>query len=118
MIISPPFLRARTSSQTDEEWVSSMMPFDSKRGYPVSTNQARHGGIHIKHTDHAGTPEQVRAVADGTVFSVRQPSLQKRDLLPFNYNGPTDCGYVVLRHETELAAMRMAKLSTGRCICT
>ncbi|MBB6116597.1 hypothetical protein F4826_003539 [Rahnella inusitata] len=110
MIISPPFLRAKMSSQLDEEWVINMMPVDPKRGYPISNNQAWHGGIHIKHTDHTGTPEQVRAIADGTVFSIRQPSLQKRDLLPFNYNGPTDCGYVLIKHETEIGSDECGKV--------
>ncbi|WP_016595289.1 M23 family metallopeptidase, partial [Yersinia pestis] len=69
------------------------------------------GGIHIKHTDHTGVPEQVRAIADGTVFSVRQPSLQKRDLLPLNYNGPTDCGYVLIKHETEIGSDEGGKVA-------
>ncbi|CNE33852.1 M23 peptidase domain-containing protein [Yersinia pseudotuberculosis] len=53
----------------------------------------------------------MRAIADGTVFSVCQPSLQKRDLLPLNYNGPTDCGYVLIKHETEIGSDEGGKVA-------
>lgn len=104
MIISPPFLRDHTDNETDADWVNRMMPADPQRGFPISATRAWHGGIHIKHTDLGGNPEMVRAIADGTLVSLRKPSLEKRDILPLNYNGPTDCGYILLKHETEIGS--------------
>lgn len=104
MIISPLFLKDKTDSEEDTSWVTRMMPVDSKRGFPLNSMRSWHGGIHMIHTDSGGTPEKIRAIADGTVHSLRQPVGDKKGIPPFNYNGATDCGYVLLKHETEIGS--------------
>ncbi|MFV8217287.1 M23 family peptidase [Enterobacter cloacae complex sp.6700776] len=100
MIISPPFLRNRTASQSDADWTGAMMPVNPDQGFPLNGAESWHRGIHITHTDRASSPEKIRAIADGVVVSFRQPSSSK-DAEPLNYLGPTDDGYVLLKHETE-----------------
>ncbi|MCK7235274.1 M23 family metallopeptidase [Enterobacter bugandensis] len=100
MIISPPFLRNRTSSQSDADWTGAMMPVNTDQGFPLNGAQSWHGGVHITHTDSGTPPEKIRAIADGVVVSFRQPSSSK-DAEPLNYLGPTDDGFVLLKHETE-----------------
>ncbi|WP_162270221.1 M23 family metallopeptidase, partial [Enterobacter bugandensis] len=107
MIISPPFLRNRTASQSDADWVEAMMPVNSRREYPLNAPESWHGGIHISHTDAGTTPEKVRAIADGTIVSFRKPSPpEKRDQFPLKYASlrGTDDGYVLLKHETEIGS--------------
>ncbi|WP_239659255.1 M23 family metallopeptidase [Enterobacter bugandensis] len=100
MIISPPFLRNRTASQSDADWTGAMMPVNTDQGFPLNGAQSWHGGVHITHTDSGTPPEKIRAIADGVVVSFRQPSSSK-DAEPLNYLGPTDDGFVLLKHETE-----------------
>ena len=103
MIISPPFLRNRTASQTDADWTGAMMPVNTDQGFPLNGAESWHGGVHITHTDEGNSPEKIRAIADGVVVSFRQPSSSK-DAEPLNYLGPTDDGYVLLKHETEIGS--------------
>ncbi|MCR6728268.1 M23 family metallopeptidase [Enterobacter cloacae] len=103
MIISPPFLRNRTASQTDADWTGAMMPVNTDQGFPLNGAESWHGGAHITHTDEGNSPEKIRAIADGVVVSFRQPSSSK-DAEPLNYRGPTDDGYVLLKHETEIGS--------------
>ncbi|WP_273902752.1 M23 family peptidase [Enterobacter hormaechei] len=100
MIISPPFLRNRTASQSDADWTGAMMPVNPDQGFPLNGAESWHGGVHITHTDEGMPNEKIRAIADGVVVSFRQPSPSK-DAEPLNYLGPTDDGYVLLKHETE-----------------
>ncbi|SAI42793.1 M23 family metallopeptidase [Enterobacter bugandensis] len=100
MIISPPFLRNRTASQSDADWTGAMMPVNTDQGFPLNGAHSWHGGVHITHTDSGTPPEKIRAIADGVVVSFRQPSSSK-DAEPLNYLGPTDDGFVLLKHETE-----------------
>lgn len=108
MIISPPFIRVINAEISDADWVESMMPIDTRRNFPVNASASWHGGIHITHVDridneHHERIEYVRAIADGVVVSFRKPSsIEKRDTFPLNYNGGTDDGYVLLKHETEI----------------
>ena len=107
MIISPPFLRERDATQSDDNWVDAMMPVSSRRGYPLNASDSWHGGIHIPHTDSGALPDKVRAIADGTVVSFRMPSKPwKRDQFPLKYSPlrGTDDGYVLLKHETEIGS--------------
>jgi hydroxyethylthiazole kinase len=104
MIISPPFLAEHSGTENDADWVDRMMPVDMQRGYPVNALRAWHGGIHLTHSDSGSKPDPLRAIADGTVASMREASLSKRDAPPFNYSGGTDSGYVLLRHETEIGS--------------
>ncbi|WP_039054731.1 M23 family metallopeptidase [Enterobacter sp. Bisph1] len=103
MIISPPFIRPRNDGESDASWVARMMPVDSRRNFPLNAHASWHGGVHITHTDTGHRPEMVRAIADGVVISFRRPSTDnKRDTFPLNYNGRTNDGYVLLRHETDI----------------
>ncbi|HEY0208546.1 MAG TPA: M23 family peptidase, partial [Acerihabitans sp.] len=51
MIISPPFLKNKSGTEQDADWVSRMMPVDPKRSFPINSRRSWHGGIHIPHTD-------------------------------------------------------------------
>ncbi|MEW7312277.1 peptidase M23 [Buttiauxella gaviniae] len=106
MIISPPFLLEQADSETDSEWVNRMMPADAQRSFPINKGQSWHGGIHL--TGSSSNP--VRCIADGKVLSLRQPDQAKRDVSPLNYNGATDYGYVLLKHETEIGSGDSGKI--------
>lgn len=106
MIISPPFLHDRSDSENDADWVNRMMSADPERGFPVNTGQSWHGGIHL--TGNAS--ETVRCIGDGEVISLRQPNQTTRNVPPFNYNGTTDSGYVLLKHETEIGSGEEGKI--------
>ncbi len=83
--------------------IERMMPVEPDRDYPINYGGSWHGGIHVRHTNSDRQPEYVRAIADGVVVSIRNPSDQAAcSLPPLNYNGSTDDGYVLLRHETEI----------------
>ncbi|KGT86682.1 hypothetical protein NG99_25065 [Erwinia typographi] len=108
MIISPPFVRDRNAQESDAAWIERMMPTDSNREFPANARGSWHGGVHILHTDcHEegyARIESVHAIADGVVVSFRKPSgNDKRDAFPLNYCGRTDDGYVLLKHETDIA---------------
>lgn len=107
MIISSPFVRPRNAGESDPSWVSRMMPVDINRDFPLNRHASWHGGVHVLHTDRTEEGydriEFVRAIADGVVESCRAPSsTEKRDTLPLNYNGRTDDGYVLLKHQTDI----------------
>ncbi|HHA2013473.1 TPA: M23 family peptidase [Enterobacter hormaechei subsp. hoffmannii] len=105
MIISPPFNREQNAGENDYTWVNNMLPIDARRSFPLNTHGSWHGGVHVTHTDATSRPEMLRAIADGVVVSFRKPSgLEKRDAFPLNYNGKTDDGYVLLKHETAIGS--------------
>ncbi|RQN01543.1 M23 family metallopeptidase [Pantoea ananatis] len=115
MIISPPLLKAKDAHETDAAWIERVMIVVDRRGYPVNGYGSWHGGIHISHTDAGRPAENVRAIADGTIVSLRKDS-DKRDLTPLNINadkpkskGSND-GYVLLKHETEIGSGDEAKV--------
>ncbi|MFZ4169083.1 M23 family peptidase [Enterobacter ludwigii] len=103
MIISPPFLKPREKGESEDQWIDRTHGVDPQRNYPLNDHHAWHGGLHVLHSDAGSQPEFIRAIADGTVVSLRQSRLENRDKPPLNYvtgkNG-TDNGYVLLRHET------------------
>ncbi|GAA5178674.1 M23 family metallopeptidase [Niveibacterium umoris] len=124
MLISPPFLPARNANQTDAQWLETAMSgatpgYIPRRGdntiagnYPVSMEMGWHGGLHLVAPNGAdGHALTVRAIADGTVVFVRQPT-QANDNHddPLNYGAPegsrcwTSDGIVVIRHDTEIGA--------------
>ncbi len=109
MIISPPFLRNRAASQSDADWTGAMMPVNTDKGFPLNGAESWHGGVHITHTDRGTPNEKIRAIADGVVVSFRQPSSSK-NAEPLNYLGPTDDGYVLLKHETETGSGEHGKV--------
>lgn len=104
MLISPPFLPTRTDAQQDEDWVHSAMPGGQPGdgAYPVSHNVGWHGGMHITAPRDGTEALPVRAIADGTVVYVRQPTAPSTDPThALNYGGGwTSDGVVVVRHET------------------
>lgn len=108
MLISPPFLPQRQSSQKEDDWLMTAMveggPGDG--AYPVSFNLGWHGGVHLTAPLKGTTSEPVRAIADGTVVFKRLPTPKTRDENhPLNYRGGwTDDGCVVVRHETAIGA--------------
>lgn len=80
--------------------------------YPVSMEMGWHGGMHLVAPNGAdGHALPVRAIADGTVVFVRQPTQanDKHDD-PLNYGAPegarcwTSDGIIVIRHDTEIGA--------------
>ncbi|NUL39433.1 M23 family peptidase, partial [Kosakonia sacchari] len=84
-----------------------MMPVDINRDFPLNRHASWHGGVHVLHTDRREEGydriEFVRAIADGEVVSFRSPSsTAKRDTFPLNYDGRTDDGYVLLKHQTDI----------------
>ncbi|WBM70335.1 M23 family metallopeptidase [Buttiauxella sp. WJP83] len=100
MIISPPLLHEHSDTEADSDWVNRMMPVDSQRTFPMNAGQSWHGGIHL-----VGSPSDIlRCIADGEVISLRQPDPAKSLVPPLNYNGTTDYGYVLLKHETEIGS--------------
>ena len=124
MLISPPFLPVRNANQTDAQWLETAMSgaapgYIPRRGdntiagnYPVSMEMGWHGGMHLVAPNGAdGHALPVRAIADGTVVFVRQPT-QANDNHddPLNYGAPdgarcwTSDGVVVIRHDTEIGA--------------
>ncbi|WP_434525475.1 M23 family metallopeptidase [Photorhabdus asymbiotica] len=111
MIISPPMLRNKSDTESDPAWVDRMIPVDARRGFPVNAWHTWHGGVHLMHSDSTSQPEKIRAIADGTVHFVRQAQFSKRDRPPYNYNGGTDCGCVVLKHETEIGSGENGKVT-------
>lgn len=119
MIISPPFLTARSDNQTDADYVAACMTGDTpgSGSYPVSHRLNWHGGLHLEAP--AGTTGRlpVRAIADGTVVLVRQPTAMpvdartRQQLALGYYRGWTDNGVVVIRHETEIGEGSSAQVT-------
>jgi uncharacterized protein (TIGR03034 family) len=100
MHISPPILFPRQDNEEYAAWVMRTMPVDPRRGFPVNEVESWHGGIHIPHTDTGALANPLRAVADGVVVYANYPApFEKRDTKPLNYDGPTDNGCVLIRHE-------------------
>ncbi|QCR36852.1 M23 family metallopeptidase [Nissabacter sp. SGAir0207] len=116
MIISPPLLKAKDAHETDAAWIERVMTVVDRREYPVNGYSSWHGGIHIRQTDEGRPAESVRAIADGTVVSLRKSS-DKRDQAPFNINADkpntkgSDDGYVLIKHETEIGSGDVAKVA-------
>lgn len=50
MIIIPLFLRERSDTENDADWVNRMMPSETQRGFPVNAGQSCHGSIHLTMT--------------------------------------------------------------------
>ncbi len=100
MHISPPILFPRQNNEEYATWVMRTMLVDPRRGFPVNDVGSWHGGIHIPHTDTGALANPLRAVADGVVVYASYPApTEKRDTKPLNYDGATDNGCVLIRHE-------------------
>lgn len=98
MHISPPIIWPRKAGEKNADWVLRCMPVDPERNYPVNELKAWHGGIHIPHIDLSARANPVRAIADGVIVYARRPS-EKPEVLPLAYQGRTDDGCVLIRHE-------------------
>lgn len=110
MLISPPFLPAVTGVANDA-WLTSAMtaPPGNEGAYPVTGGLGWHGGVHLVAPASNGAALPVRAIADGTVVFVRQPTEVNQDPAhPLNYTGGqhvagwTSDGCVIIRHDTEI----------------
>ncbi|MEN4930061.1 DUF3289 family protein [Erwinia billingiae] len=98
MHISPPVIWPRKDGEKYADWVMRCMPVDPKRNYPINELKAWHGGIHMPHIDTSAMANPVRAIADGMIVYARRPS-ENPDDLPLAYEGRTDNGCVLIRHE-------------------
>jgi len=110
MLISPPFLPVVNGVANDEWFDTAMAAAPNREGaYPITSHLGWHGGIHLEAPQANGAALPVRAIADGTVVYVRQPTAVSHDAAhPLNYSGGqhvagwTSDGCVVIRHETEI----------------
>lgn len=108
MIISPPFLPDGdvTQSQSSDAFVEQYMQKTGEGNFPISYYLQWHGGIHLK---APSSKNLVRAIADGKVLYVRQPTAKPKDYptlekhpLYNDLDGWTDNGCVVIQHDTEI----------------
>lgn len=109
MLISPPFLPARGAAESEDAWIERCMSggLPGQGAFPVSFNLGWHGGMHLTAPANGNQWEPVRAIADGEVVFVRQPTPMPAGELPPTdaqaYGGSwTDNGVVVIRHSTEI----------------
>ncbi|MDI2113945.1 M23 family metallopeptidase [Commensalibacter nepenthis] len=113
MIISPPFLPDGdvSQSQSSDDFVESFMQLTGDGKFPVSDYFQWHGGVHLVAPEgNNKTKVPVRAIADGKVLYVRQPTPEldnKAGTVPHpqNHQGQEDwCdnGCVVIQHDTEI----------------
>jgi predicted chitinase len=126
MIISPPFLPARTDGQSEDAWLDAAMAPTAilvstrapEGSFPLSGNLAWHNGIHIQ-APAAGTAAlPVRAIADGIVRFARAPNkpnttpTDPQNYNPFDRPGTTeptpawtDNGCVIIEHTSSIGAV-------------
>lgn len=112
MIISPPFLPARNANETEDAYLDRAMTAAAHGRYPVSNLLGWHGGMHlIAPSGNNNTRLPARAIADGTVAYVRQPTAMPADTNShaLGYKGWTDDGCVVIRHYTAIGAADAAE---------
>lgn len=114
MIISPPFLPTSTPGEDDSAYLDRAMieGVPGNGAFPVSYDLNWHGGVHLTAPQEAGSFLPVRAIADGTLAYIRQPTPPSDDAAhPLNYGGAwTDDGCIVLRHETEIGEGAQAQV--------
>ncbi|MBV7494648.1 M23 family metallopeptidase [Pseudomonas sp. PDM24] len=106
MIISPPFLPAPLTGESDEAFIARAMlggtPGDGS--YPLSFDLNWHSGVHLTAPREGADALPVRAIADGKLVYFRPPAEQSSDTTePLYYRESwTDNGCIVLKHETEI----------------
>lgn len=108
MLISPPFLQA-TAPQEIDTTSGDVMALGEKTGkgaFPVSHRFGWHGGVHLTAPGAPGSPEPVRAIADGEVVFARDSDPIPLAAAPTHpllyYTGWTSNGVMVLKHTTEI----------------
>jgi predicted chitinase len=106
MLISSPFLPTPVAGETKDQYLDRSMVVGTAGdgGFPVSFEMNWHGGVHLSAPSGAS---QVRAIADGKVSFMRQPTARSTDPThPLNYRGGwTDDGVIVVKHETDIGAI-------------
>ena len=118
MVISPPFLPLPIAGETEAQWFARAMNpqpakaagVDASEGsFPVSALLMWHNGIHLMAPPAPGGVLPVRAIADGKVIYLREPTKFTTDAKhPQNCSpndaGPcwTDNGCVILEHNTDI----------------
>ena len=119
MLISPPFLPASLTGETDEAYVNRCMSGDSpgNGSFPVSLQLGWHGGLHLVAPRSAnGAAEPVRAIADGkVVFKRERTAVSGMDVSdhPLYYDhGYTSDACVVIEHTTEIGANAAGSATT------
>jgi len=119
MVISPPFLPVPEPGESDAAWLARAMKqqaadaIDShaqEGSFPISAGHMWHTGIHLSAPPAPGGFEPVRAIGDGQVIYVRQPTPHSTDPAhPLNYSPGgqpfwSDDGCVIVRHATDIGA--------------
>ena len=106
MIISPPFLPDTRANESDETFVSRAMTPALTGKFPVSFEMQWHGGIHLQAPD---SDSPVRAIADGSIVYLRQPTARPTNPTELGEHplydpnkGWTDNGCIVIKHQTEI----------------
>ena len=106
MIISPPFLPDTRANESDETFVSRAMTPALTGKFPVSFEMQWHGGIHLQAPD---SDSPVRAIADGNIVYLRQPTARPTNPTELGEHplydpnkGWTDNGCIVIKHQTEI----------------
>ena len=106
MIISPPFLPDARANESDETFVSRAMTPALTGKFPVSFEMQWHGGIHLQAPD---SDSPVRAIADGNIVYLRQPTARPTNPTELGEHplydpnkGWTDNGCIVIKHQTEI----------------
>lgn len=99
MLISNPILGLEPTQLFEKERLDNL-----GGTYPVTSGLLWHGGVHVTFPATGGN--QPRAIASGKVVAFRTPTVKPtsaEDLKahPLNYQGWTDDGFVLLKHEKE-----------------
>lgn len=114
MLISSPFLPAPVAGETKDQYLDRSMVVGTAGdgGFPVSFEMNWHGGVHLSAPSGA---TEVRAIADGKVAFIRQPTARSTDPKhALNYRGGwTDDGVVVIKHETDIGAIAAVRASAA-----
>ena len=122
MVISPPFLPVPKADESEAEWMARAMQqqvalavrVDAREGsFPISGDFMWHTGLHLSAPPvQYRVYEPVRAIADGKVIHVRQPTPHSTDPThPLNYSSGgknamwSDNGCVILEHTTDIGAI-------------
>ncbi|ALU91146.1 M23 peptidase domain protein [Herbaspirillum rubrisubalbicans M1] len=108
MLISPPFLPPRLA-EDDDAYLETAMRSPEHGNFPVSHKLSWHGGLHLEAPARDKGREPVRAIADGIVAYVRQPTARPATAAEdeqhvLGYMGWTDDGCVIMRHDSTIGA--------------